>query len=61
MEWNLGAGANNQTIVLIPICEHNMRFYMSLLDLWHLVLGLNNMIRLSKSHLHIANIDMDLS
>ena len=57
---HLGAGADHQAVIFIPVGHRHMRLDMRLLDFGHPVIRLKDAIRLGKSLFHIANIDADL-
>ena len=61
MERHLGARADDQAIVLIPIADYHMRLNVGLLHLRHLIIRLKNLIGIRKSLVKIANINPDFS
>ena len=57
VERHLGAGANHQPVVFIPIADDHMRFDMRLLNLGHLILVFEHKICFRKTLLNIPNVD----
>ncbi len=60
MKRHLGAGADDQAVIFIPVGHRDMRLDMRLLHLGHPVIRLKDALRLSKAFFYIANIDPDL-
>ena len=60
VEGDLGRGANDEPVVLIPVGDHHVRLDRSLLHFGDLILGFEDLVRLLESLLDIPNIDADL-
>ena len=61
MEGNLGAGADYQTVVFVPICDGNMRFDMSLLHFGNGVFGFEDLICFGEAFFQVTDINTDRS
>ena len=60
MKGYLGAGTDNQAIVLIPIGDDHMRLDVRLVNFWHDIFFFKDLVRLCKAFLNVSNINMDV-
>ena len=53
-------GADDQPVVLVPIGDHDVRLDVDVLHLGDEVLALEDVVRLGKALVHVADVDVDV-